>query len=332
MSVVKDNQTEILLESGTNELEIMEFTIAGQIFGINVAKVREIMRYSEVKPMQKAHPDIEGICKPRDTVITVIDLAKYLKLSASDNRGSDIFIITNFNDLNFAFHVHSVVGIDRVSWTCIQKPDRIIYGGSEGVATGIANFEGRLITILDFEKIVAEISPDTGIQIEDVDTLGDRPRSDIPILIAEDSMLLSKMIIESLHRAGYVNTIKTDNGREAWDYLTEAKYSGDPVYEHVACIVSDIEMPQMDGHRLTKLVKDDAVLKQIPLILFSSLINEEMRIKGEQLGADAQITKPQIAGLVTLIDRLVDESNVKRKQDAQKQAQRDQVTLRRAQV
>lgn len=301
----KDNQTEILLESGTNELEIMEFTIDGELFGINVAKVREIMKYSPVKPMQNAHPVIDGIFKPRDEVITVIDLAAYLKLNPSEDKVRDIFIIANFNNLNFAFHVHTVVGIDRISWKKIQKPDKIIYGGEEGVATGIAEFEDRLITILDFEKIVAEICPQTGIQVSDVDVMGvDKKRNDKTILIAEDSMLLSKMIVECLHKAGYINTVKTDNGQEAWEYLCEAKESGDPILEHVSLLVTDIEMPQMDGHRLTKLVKEDSVLKMIPVVMFSSLINEEMRIKGKQLGADEQISKPEIANLVAIIDRL----------------------------
>lgn len=304
----QQNQTEILLESGTNELEIMEFTIAGEIFGINVAKVREIMMISPVKPMQKAHPVIEGIFKPRDEVITVIDLAKYLNLAPSNNKDHDIFIVTHFNNLNFAFHVHTVVGIDRISWTKMQKPDRIIYGGEEGVATGIAEYEGRLITILDFEKIVAEISPETGIQYDDLQRLGKRSRSNKCILIAEDSMLLSKMIVESLHRAGYNNTVKTDNGQEAWDYLQEVKACGNPIDHHVSCIVSDIEMPQMDGHHLTKLVKSDPILKDVPVILFSSLINEEMKVKGEQLGANGQISKPEIASLVSMIDQLTQES------------------------
>lgn len=300
-------QNDILLESGTNELEIMEFTIAGEIFGINVAKVREILKYSPFKPMQNAHPVIEGIFKPREEVITIVDLAKYLQLPPSENQDRDIFMISNFNNMVFAFHVHTVVGIDRISWTKIQKPDKIIYGGEEGVATGIAQFEDRLITILDFEKIISEISPETGIQYEDLERLGPRVRSTKPILIAEDSMLLSKMIVEALHRSGYVNTVKTDNGQEAWDYLCEAKTSGDGIKDHVALLVTDIEMPQMDGHRLTKLVKEDSILREIPVILFSSLIDEQMRIKGEQLGADAQITKPEIANLVSLIDRLTTE-------------------------
>lgn len=307
-----NKNAEILLESGTNELEIMEFIISGEIFGINVAKVREIMLASPVKPMQRSHPNVEGIYKPRDQVITVINLPLYLGLPQSDKPEKDIFIVTSFNNLNFAFHVHSVVGIDRISWTQMQKPDRIIYGGDEGVATGIAQFDGRLITILDFEKIVAEISPQTGIQYSDLDSLGVRKRSDDTILVVEDSMLLSKMIIESLHRSGYVNTVKTDNGQEAWDFLCETKASGDPVEQHVSCIISDIEMPLMDGHRLTKLVKEDPLLKHIPLILFSSLINEEMKIKGQQLGANAQISKPEIANLVTLIDTLLDEAKKKK--------------------
>ena len=285
------NQTEILLESGTNEFEIMEFTIDGQIFGINVAKVLEIMKYREIKPMQNAHPVVEGIFKPRDAVITVIDLAKYLGLAPSADTSHDIFIITNFNSHNFAFHVHSVVGINRISWRG---------------ATGIAEYEDRLITILDFEKIVSEISPEIGLKVKDIDALEGRMRSEKRILIAEDSMLLSKLITECLHRAGYVNTVKVDNGQEAWDYLCEAKESGDPLEDHVDLVVTDIEMPQMDGHRLTKLIKEDATLKKLPVILFSSLINEAMRVKGEQLGADAQISKPEIAGLVSLIDQLLE--------------------------
>lgn len=297
-------QNEILLETGTNELEIMEFTIAGNLFGINVAKVREILQCQPFTPMQNAHAVVEGIFKPREEVITIVDLAQYLALPPSENGERDIFMICTFNNQTFAFHVHTVIGIARISWTNIQKPDQVIYGGNEGVATGIAEYDGKLITILDFEKIIAEISPESGIRYEDLEQLGPRERSEKPILVAEDSMLLSKLIIESLHRSGYINTIKTDNGQEAWDFLCEAKASGDPILDHVALLVSDIEMPQMDGHRLTKLIKDDTALRHIPVILFSSLIDEQMRIKGEQVGADAQITKPEIANLVKLIDDL----------------------------
>lgn len=299
------NQTKILLESGTNELEIMEFTVGGELFGINIAKIREIMRAQETKRMPNSHNFVEGIFKQRGEVITVIDLAKCLNIEKSENKSHDIFILTHFNKLNFAFRVESVVGIDRVSWENIKKPDKVIYSGEDSVATAIAEYKDRLITILDFEKIIADISPETSITLDRLDELGDRVESQKKILVAEDSMMLSNLIIGFLHKSGYKNTVKFNNGKEAWDYLTEAKESGLPISNYVSCIVSDIEMPLMDGHRLTKLIKTDDELKHIPVILFSSLISDELRIKGQEVGADEQITKPEIVELVNIIDRLI---------------------------
>lgn len=298
-----ENKTGILLESGTNEIEIMEFTIGNEVFGINVAKVTEIMIPSNVKPMQHAHPCVEGVFKPRDTVITVVNLPKYLGIDVPEEERT-LLIVTNFNKMHVAFRVQTVVGIARISWQAIQKPDKIIYGGSDGVATGLAEYEDRLITILDFEKIVAEIAPETSIQESEIDALGDRPTLDTPIVLAEDSVLLSKMIVDCLHKAGYKNVTKFDNGQEAWEFLDSIKE--DPnLNDKVRCIITDIEMPKMDGHRLTKLVKDDNHLKNIPLIIFSSLINEEMYRKGKSLGADEQLSKPEIGHLVDVIDHLM---------------------------
>ena len=294
----------ILLESGTNEIEIMKFTIGGNLFGINVAKVREIMISEPVKPMPHAHPAVEGIFKPRDAVLTVVDLPKYLGMEREKDP-KDIFIITNFNKMFIAFRVHTVDRISRISWTDIQKPDKTVSGGAEGVATGIAQCDGELVTILDFERIVAEIAPETTIQMSEVESLGPRDRNEKPIWVAEDSVLLSKMIGDSLRKANYVNLQMFPNGRELWDALTALPKDAD-INRHVALIITDIEMPQMDGHRLTKLVKDDHRFKHIPLIIFSSLISEEMRIKGRQLGADEQLTKPEIGHLVDVMDHLLE--------------------------
>ena len=303
MAEMKKN--EILLESGTNELEVMEFTIGDRHFGINVAKVVEIMQYAQVTPMPNSNPFVEGIFKPRENIMTVINLPAYMGLTPVDNEERSIFIITNFNKTNTAFHVHAVEGIHRISWSSIEKPDSTIYGGEEGLATGIARYDNRLITILDFEKILADIAPDTGIQIQDIYSLGERPTSNKPILIAEDSPLLEKMIIESLEKSGYVNIIGCTNGEEAWNKLRKFKSEGGNITDYVRCIVTDIEMPKMDGHRLLKLIREDEELKILPVIIFSSLINEEMRRKGTSLGATAQITKPEIANLVSLIDKYI---------------------------
>ena len=131
-----------------------------------------------------------------------------------------------------------------------------------------------------------------------------RTRNETPILIAEDSALLSKMIVNCLEQAGYTNITTTANGQECWEKLQEYNASGD-LDSKVACIITDIEMPQMDGHHLTKLVKDDPDMNHLPVIIFSSLVNEEMKIKGKQLGADAQLSKPEIGQLVSEIDKLV---------------------------
>ena len=303
--MVKNEKEGILLESGTNEIEVMKFTVMGEFYGINVAKVQEIIMSEKVKPMPHANPAVEGIFKPRDELITVINLAKYLTGNDRENGPRDLFIVTNFNKMTVAFRVDSIEGISRISWKDIQKPDKTIANGDDSVATGIAQCGKELVIILDFEKIVAEIAPETTIQVTDVDKMGDRPICNSPIVIAEDSILLSKMIDDSLERAGFTNIKNFSNGQEAWDFLQEVKNYQDPLENHVCCVVTDIEMPQMDGHHLTKLIKEDSVLKKLPVILFSSLITEEMKIKGRQLGADAQISKPEIASLVSIIDGFV---------------------------
>ncbi len=294
--------TKILLENGTNELEVLEFTLGGNHYGINVAKVREILTCENVTPVPNAHPSIEGIFMPRDTMITVVNLKKSIGLAENGEKG--LLIITNFNKLNIAFRVDAVLGIHRVSWEEIIKPDATINAAGAGVSTGIIKLDNKLIIILDFEKIVTDISPETGLKMSEIDELGERERRNIPIVIAEDSPLLNRLITDSLKKAGYVNLIINNNGKEAWDKIVEMKRKGN-IDQQVGCVITDIEMPVMDGHRLTKLIKSDAELSTIPVVIFSSLVNEEMRRKGEQLGADAQLAKPEIGNLVREIDKLL---------------------------
>lgn len=292
----------ILLENGTNELEVLEFALDGNAYGINVAKIREIIPYQAVTPIPNSHPSIEGIFMPRDTMITAIDLSNCLQ--RGEAKASGLFIITNFNKLDIAFHVDSVVGIHRVSWKDIIKPDVTVSNSEDGISTGIIKMNNKLIIILDFEKIISDINPETGLRVKDIDELGDRVRSNVPILIAEDSALLNKLIVDSLKRAGYHNLIHTENGQEAWDKIMDCKQKG-TLKEHIGCVITDIEMPLMDGHRLTRLIKEDDETKNIPVIIFSSLVNEDMRKKGDALGADAQLSKPEIGNLVREIDKLV---------------------------
>jgi len=293
--------TKILLENGTNELEVLEFELDGNAYGINVAKIKEIIPYQKVTPVPNSHPSIEGIFMPRDTMITAIDLKNCLQRGVSEEGG--LFIITNFNKLDIAFHVDAVKGIHRISWEQIIKPGATVSTSEDSISTGIVKLD-RLVIILDFEKIVSDINPETGLKISEIDDMGVRQRSNVPILIAEDSVLLNKLIVDSLKKAGYDNLIHTQNGQEAYDVIQACKADG-TLKDHVQCVITDIEMPLMDGHRLTKLIKSDDETKDIPVVIFSSLVNDEMKRKGEALGADAQLSKPEIANLVRIIDDLV---------------------------
>ena len=170
--------------------------------------------------------------------------------------------------------------------------------------TGIVNLDGKLVLILDFEAIVAEIAPDIGMTMHGAGNLENRETNHAPILFAEDSGLLSMLIYDTLTKAGYVNVIPLNNGLEMWNLLQQYKKEG-TLRQHVQCVVTDIEMPQMDGHRLVKLMKEDPELKEIPIIIFSSLINDDMRRKGDALGADAQLSKNQMGEFVDTVDRFL---------------------------
>lgn len=300
-------ETNILLESGTNELEILEFKIGDNHYGINVAKVSEILPYQPITPVPNAHPYIEGLFMPREEIITVIDLARSLSMKSETNP-TDMLIVTNFNKLNIAFHVHQVIGIHRVSWTEVTKPDRTVNATENSASTGILKLNGKLIIILDFEKIVSDISPETTLKISEIEQMGERERNDAKVLVAEDSPLLSKLLLDSLHKAGYVNVTVCNNGQEAWDKLVQWNHSDDAIFNHCRIVITDIEMPLMDGHRLCKLIRENKNFDNLPIVIFSSLINDEMRRKGESLGANAQITKPEIGKLVGIMDELVKET------------------------
>lgn len=300
--------TNILLESGTNELEVLEFTIAGNHYGINVAKVREILPMAAVTPIPNSHPCIEGIFMPREDIITVINLARALGFAYSGQSKDDMMIITNFNNLNIGFHVEQVLGIHRVSWEDIVKPDATVNAPGVGIATGIIKKLDSLIIVLDFERIVEEICPETSLKVSELARLGERERNNIPIVIAEDSPMLQKLITDALTQSGYVNLKVFPNGQEAWECLSELKKKNGVNYG-VKVVITDIEMPQMDGHRLIRLIRDDEALKHLPIIVFSSLINDDMKRKGDLLGANSQISKPEIVKLVSCIDELIVNSN-----------------------
>ena len=294
--------TDVLNKDDTSNLDLLVFEINGREYGINVAKVQEIINYTSLTEVPRSHPSIEGIFMPRGEIITVIDLKHALNMGNSEARGN--FILTNFNSLNMAFHVDAIIGIHSASWKDIMKPNRATGPMEEGLTTGIIKHNDKLIIVLDFEKIVSDINPDTGLKVHEMDELGTRERIDIPILVVEDSVLLNRLIVESLEKAGYTNLTHTADGQEAWELITKWRDEG-TLDDNVRCVITDIEMPRMDGHMLTKLIKEGKVTNRLKVVIFSSMINDATRKKGEQLGADVQMTKPEIGLLVGELDKLL---------------------------
>lgn len=298
-----ENNKGILLESGTNELEIVEFGIGHNKFGINVIKVREIINPVPVTQVPHAHPNVEGIIELRGEVLPVVDVAKAIGFPPSEDPSKDKFILTEFNQQKIVFHVHSVSQIHRISWNQIEKPSEM-YQGAESQIIGVIKLHGEMILLLDFEKIVVEINPESGINVQRIQKLGERKRSNKHLVVAEDSPLLRKLLHDTLREAGFQYMEFFENGKDAFEYLENIINNGKAIEEQVQLIITDIEMPQMDGHHLTRKVKEHSDLAKLPVIIFSSLITDDLRHKGQVVGANAQVSKPEIAELVLLIDKL----------------------------
>jgi len=297
-------QKGILLESGTNELEIVEFEVANNKFGINVIKVKEIIQPIPVTFIPHAHPHVEGIIQLRGEVLPVVDMLRVLGIQHSERNPQQKYIVAEFNKQRVVFHVDNVTQIHRISWNQIEKPSDMYQGGTSQVI-GVIKQNEQMILLLDFEKIMVDINPDSGISVESVKKLGQRERSEKRILIAEDSPLLRKLLFDTMSEAGYVNVEFFENGRDAYEYLESIVKGGSDVSEHVQLVVTDIEMPQMDGHHLTRKIKEHPDLQKLPVIIFSSLITDDLRHKGDKVGAEDQISKPEIAELILRVDQLI---------------------------
>lgn len=294
----------ILLESGTNELEIVEFQVGQNKFGINVIKVKEIIQPIEITFIPHAHQHVEGIVQLRGEVLPVVSMNRVLGIPDQNKSDQEKFIVAEFNKQRVVFHVDNVTQIHRISWDQIEKPSDIYQGGSSHVIGVIKRLE-EMILLIDFEKIIVDINPESGISVESVKKLGKRERSDKKIVIAEDSPLLRKLLHDTLMEAGYANLEFFENGLDAINYLEQLTSVTSDISEHVQIVVTDIEMPQMDGHALTKKIKEHKNLSKLPVLIFSSLITDDLRHKGDQVGAEDQISKPEIAELVLKIDKFI---------------------------
>ena len=313
-------QTNILLESGTNELELVEFYIDEEnpeggepyrgYYGVNVAKVLEIIRMPSVTKMPgRSNAAVLGTFNLRSKVIPLVDLSRWLnkKIKTSDETK---VIVSEFNRTIAAFMVSGVTRIHRISWQEVEPPGSHLTSFSNDSVTGVVRFPDRILLILDMEKVLGDLNPSLAMHLEPDQLRQVRPQKEcLKALIADDSASIRRMIATMLEKSGFQVT-QTTNGREAWDLLASHKSHAAeeqrPLYDYVDVVVSDIEMPVMDGHNLTKRIKEDPVLKELPVILFSSLITDRLRHKGEAVGADGQVSKPDITVLTNMAFELIE--------------------------
>lgn len=311
------SQHDIVLNTNANELEIIEFCIEERLpdgsvysgcYGINVAKVLEIIRRPVITAVPTNHdPSVLGTFNLRGRVLPLVDLSVWLGKEMAKNAGEKV-IVSEFSGVVTAFLVSGVRSIHRLTWDQIQPPSRHVQAYSRESITGVLRIEERILFILDMEKIVSsmDISLDMGRMVDNVQPVHDAAQ--FHILIADDSMSLRNTIKATLEKAGYRVT-PTSSGKEAWDYLVraqqEAAAAGLALTDKVHMLISDIEMPEMDGHNLTRNIRQTPVLAGLPVVLFSSLITDALRHKGEAVGADEQVSKPDLPGLTQRVRELI---------------------------
>ncbi|MDR3357699.1 MAG: chemotaxis protein [Desulfovibrio sp.] len=314
-------QTNILLEAGTNELEVVEFfldetsssadaaadtdghpggnTVYRGYYGVNVAKVLEIIRMPKVTELPEVqHPSVLGAFNLRSRIIPLVDLSMWLEKKHVGNQEQAKTIVTEFNNVTTAFMVSGVNRIHRISWESVEPPSQYVAAISNNTVIGVVQLEGRIVFLLDLEKVVANLNPKLGLRLDDLGE--DWVNVGYRALIADDSALVREMQRDLLEKAGFAVEI-VSNGRLAWERLLDFKSRAEegrrPITDFVHVVVSDIEMPVMDGLNLTSRIKEDPVLSALPVLLFSSLITDKLRHKGQSVGADDQISKPEVTQL-----------------------------------
>ncbi len=319
-----DEKREILLESGTNEMEIIEFYVGSQPLGINVQKLKEIISYDEdnLTVLPGSQPTMLGVLMMRGTNIPLIDLKQHLKprnkekTAPSDKR--PVVLVCEFNHRINGFKVDDVNRIHRIRWSEVQPLAQFI-DQFRPRFTGSVNIDGREILILDLEYIIGEFDPDSVLRVEEdheMDKTGIEElkaaaplRKDKIILMAEDSNAIRTNLKKILQDMGYTKLEAFVDGescyKRIWEIKHAAEKAGETIDQHLNLVISDIEMPKMDGLTLCRKIKEDLGYKKLPVLLFSSLINPPMALKCDSVGADGYASKPEIAKLIRLMDEFL---------------------------
>lgn len=308
-----------VLDVTHNELEVIEFvidekeedgTVYSGHYGINVAKVLEIIRLPAITSVPtKSDPCVLGTFNLRGKVLPILNLATWLGKTMVPAENAKV-IVTQFSGVQSAFLVSTVASIHRITWDRIEPPNKFVQSYSRDSITGILHINDRVLFILDMEKILAALDTSLDMSRVEVDTTPVEDAQQFRLLLADDSNSLRHIVKSALEKSGF-SVLEAGNGRAAWDTLVgidrEAEAEGKSITDKVHLLISDIEMPEMDGHTLTAKIRETPRLRGLPIILFSSLITNTLFDQGIKAGADRQVSKPDLPGLNRIIRELIAE-------------------------
>ncbi|MCK4864729.1 MAG: chemotaxis protein CheV [Gammaproteobacteria bacterium] len=292
---------------GENRLEILMFRLNGrQIFGINVFKVQEVLSCPRLTNIPQSHPATRGLATIRKKTLPVIDLAAAIGQPPIEASPEHLIIITEYNGTVQAFLVRAIERIVNMNWKDIKAPPKGI--GRNNYVTAVTNVDDNLVEIIDVEKILSEIMGED-MHLENAEELLDKDGNKMTFLIADDSLVARNQVERTLKQIG-VNCVVTTTGKEALDILKAKVDEGIDVTKEFSLLISDIEMPEMDGYTLTSEIRADVRMKGLNIMLHSSLsggFNDNMTLK---VKADKFIPKFQAEGLVDEIKKLLAEKGV----------------------
>ncbi len=293
--------SDILFQAGTGELEVMEFTVNKQSYAINVLKLRGIVQIDEIVPMPQSAQEISGLANIRGEMRTIIDLKVVLYNEKTVDYKKALGLLCEFNGITLVFLVDTVEGIRRIKWDDIKQNTQM---QNNDLSIGTILLNEEVIIMLDFESMAMRCN--LGQKFEKVDIKGSNMSRYEHIIVAEDSKVILEMLVQALKDYGFKNVHPFTNGSDAYEYIENIyEEMGEKFREKVGLLITDIEMPKMDGYTLTKKIKENKDTKVLPIVIFSSLVREELEHKGISVGADVQISKPSINELLkTVIDIL----------------------------
>lgn len=302
-----DQRTQLV---GQNRLELLLFRLAGpQIYGINVFKVREVLQCPKLTELPQRNPIVRGIAHIRGGTISVMDMNAAIGNAPLDDIENCFVIISEYNMAVQGFLVKAVEKIVNLNWSNVHPPPK--GAGKNNYLTAVTEVDDKIVEIIDVEKILSEVSPLEEEIPEDVlrqDTIHEASQRHLKVMIADDSSVARKQIKRCVEKLG-VETQVFPDGKQALEHLKEIAETGEDVTKSYVMLISDIEMPEMDGYTLTATIRDDPRLSNLYVLLHTSLSGVFNQAMVEKVGANNFLAKFKPDKLAEIVQERIDSAS-----------------------